>query len=74
MSLSMYWYILIEMMEWIKAFYDKSDTFKRISYLDNTTSLFALVSQSCHSLRPQRGLTCQAPLSMGFSRQEYWSG
>ena len=26
-----------------------------------------------HSLRPH-GLACQAPLSMGFSRQEYWSG
>ena len=26
-----------------------------------------------NSLRP-RGLAYQAPLSMGFSRQEYWSG
>ena len=26
-----------------------------------------------NSLRPH-GLACQAPLSLGFSRQEYWSG
>ena len=26
------------------------------------------------SLRPQGTIACQAPLSMGFSRQEYWSG
>ena len=34
-----------------------------------------LVTKSCQTLRPQ-GLQCppQAPLSMGFSRQEYWSG
>ena len=27
----------------------------------------------CESLQPN-GLACQAPLSMGFSRQEYWRG
>ena len=32
-----------------------------------------LVAQSCPTLRPHR-LACQAPLSMEFSRQEYWSG
>ena len=32
-----------------------------------------LVAQSCHSLLPHR-LCHQAPLFMGFSRQEYWSG
>ena len=26
------------------------------------------------SLQPQWTVVCQAPLSMGFSRQEYWSG
>ena len=30
-----------------------------------------LVTQSCLSAAPR---THQAPLSMGFSRQEYWSG
>ena len=30
-------------------------------------------TQSCLTLQPQ-GPACQAPLSMGFLRQEYWSG
>ena len=30
--------------------------------------------QSCPSLCDPLDCTCQAPLSMGFSRQEYWSG
>ena len=34
------------------------------------------ISQSCLTLLWPYGLyeTCQAPLSMGFSKQEYWSG
>ena len=33
------------------------------------------VAQSCPTLLQPHGLcvACQAPLSMGFSRQEYWS-
>ena len=27
-----------------------------------------------HSLQPHGTVPCQAPLSMGFPRQEYWSG
>ena len=30
--------------------------------------------QSCLTLATPWTKTCQAPLSMGFSRQEYWSG
>ena len=36
------------------------------------TLLCAKSLQSCPSLR--NTMSCQAPLSMGFSRQEYWSG
>ena len=32
------------------------------------------VSQSCPTLPNLMECTPQAPLSMGFSRQEYWSG
>ena len=32
-----------------------------------------LVVQSCLTLCYPMDCTCQAPLSMGFSRQEYWS-
>ena len=33
-----------------------------------------LVAKSCPSLVILWTVACQAPLSMGFSRQEYWSG
>ena len=33
-----------------------------------------LVTQSCPTLCDPKYIGCQAPLSMGFSRQEYWSG
>ena len=33
----------------------------------------ALVAKSCPTLATPRTVVCQAPLSMGFSRQEYWS-
>ena len=33
-----------------------------------------LVAQSCLTLRPPWTVARRAPLSMGFSRQQYWSG
>ena len=33
-----------------------------------------LVAQSCPTLCDPKTVACQAPRSMGFSRQEYWSG
>ena len=33
-----------------------------------------LVAKSCLTLATSWTVACQAPLSMGFSRQEYWSG
>ena len=33
-----------------------------------------LVAKSCPTLETPWNAACQAPLSMGFSRQEYWSG
>ena len=37
-------------------------------------SLCASVTQSCPTLCDPWTVAHQAPLSMGFSRQEYWSG
>ena len=37
-------------------------------------SLGVLVAQSCPTLCNPWTVACQAPLSMEFSRQEYWSG
>ena len=34
----------------------------------------AKLLQSCLTLATLQTVACQAPLSMGFSRQEYWSG
>ena len=34
----------------------------------------SLVAKSCPALMTSWTVVCQAPLSMGFSRQEYWSG
>ena len=33
-----------------------------------------LVAKSFPTLETPQTVACQAPLSMGFSRQEYWSG
>ena len=33
-----------------------------------------LVAKWCQTLATSRTVACQAPLSMGFSRQEYWNG
>ena len=33
-----------------------------------------LVAKLCPSFATPWAVACQAPLSMGFSRQEYWSG
>ena len=34
----------------------------------------SLVTKSCLTLATPYTIACQAPLSMRFSRQEYWSG
>ena len=33
-----------------------------------------LIAKSCPALASPWAVACQAPLSMGFSREEYWSG
>ena len=38
------------------------------------TCAMCLVAQSCLTLATPWTVTCQVPLSMGFSRQEHWSG
>ena len=49
-----------------------------ISFLEVSPASFSkgevkvLVVQSCPTLQ-SHAVTCHAPLSMGFSRQEYWS-
>ena len=37
-------------------------------------TLLCMCAQSCLTLRDAMDCTHQAPLSMGFARQEYWNG
>ena len=43
-------------------------------YLSVGCGLGGLVTKLCPTLAIPWTVACQAPLSMGFSRQEYWSG
>ena len=40
----------------------------------NTNLEYCLVTKSCLALATPWTVACQAPLSMGFPRQEYWNG
>ena len=41
---------------------------------NNNSGGGGLVAKSCQTLATLCTIACQAPLSMGFPRQEYWSG
>ena len=60
---------------------DTNGTHSNLAYITflryrirNGGGLVGLVTQSCPTLATPWTVTHQAPLSMGFSRQEYWSG
>ena len=66
-------HISIEMNDsWMWAQYNLLPQRHRGSITSRTSLLFShcVVSDSCATLWT---VACQAPLSMGFSRQEYWS-
>ena len=42
-------------------------------YSPTLTSMVVVIAKSCLTLVTPWTIACQAPLSMGFSRQEYWS-
>ena len=52
----------------------RTDLEIRLSYARETTYMHAQSLLSCLTLWPPWTVAHQAPLSMGFSRQEYWSG
>ena len=43
------------------------------SYGKSQMNFLVVFAKSCLTLAPPWTVACQAPLSMGFSRQEYWS-
>ena len=47
---------------------------ERLESFDWVGGSGGLVPKSCPTLVTQWTVACQAPLSMGFCRQEYWSG
>ena len=65
----------------------ESDTTEQLNWLNETKTVRCyviscnkgcgvggLVAKLCPTLATPWNVACQAPLSMGFSRQEYWSG
>ena len=55
---------------WYTVVLEIDPLFPRYSLLSGD----GLVVKSCPALTSPWTVACQAPLSMGFSRQEYWSG
>ena len=51
------------------GFFTTSTTWEALSHHGG-----GLVAKLCPTLATPWTVACQAPLSMGFSRQEYWSG
>ena len=51
-----------------------SSPLSHLESLQNDCAVLCLVAQSCPTLCTPWTEAHQAPLSMGFSRQEYWSG
>ena len=47
---------------------------KRQQILNAIINMKVKVTQSCLTLTTPQMVACQAPLSMEFSRQEYWAG
>ena len=47
---------------------------KKMIFKKHCSVQFSSVAQSCLTLCNPWTVACQAPPSMGFSRQEYWSG
>ena len=63
--------------EWRQGMYGKS-LHLPVSFVHEPKtalkSCHCLVTTSCLTLATPWTVACQAPVSMGFSRQEYWSG
>ena len=58
-------------VNWTSRKKKKQWTFSTCNYLDQIVC--SVTSVMSNSLWPQRTVAHRAPLSMGFSRQEYWS-
>jgi len=75
-NLSKLWELVMDRKAWHAAVYGVAKSQTRLS---NWTELKpglvgGLVAKSCPTLATPWTVAFQAPLSMGFSRQEYWSG
>ena len=64
---------LSPMMQHIPASWPRSLLLWPHKFSESTT-LCRLFAKSCPTLATPRTVACQASLSMGFSRQEYWGG
>ena len=48
--------------------------FFKVGFKNNSVCMLAKLLQSCPTLCNLWTIVCKAPLSVGFSKQEYWSG
>ena len=53
---------------------DVANVYNQLTLSNTVKNMKAFVTRSCPTLATPWTVTCQAPLSMGFSRQEYWNG
>ena len=65
---------IISKFHWNFLTYSKERKCESVSHSVISNSLVVVVSKSCPAVVIPRSAACQAPLSMGFSRREYWSG
>ena len=62
---------------WLKTFGNKGEEKQVVDLRRHCFKIFlslSLVAKTCLTLATPWTVACQAPLSMGFSRREYWSG
>ena len=56
------------------GWWGKNEKSQKMKSFESALGTLRVISRFSHVFATPRAVACQAPLSMGFSRQEYWSG
>ena len=74
---SMWWEYHTPLLD-TEGFYEKgldeANVYNQLTLSNAVKKMKVFVTQPCLTLETPWTVTCQAPLSTGFSRQEYWNG